>query len=343
MSVVIRSSCVLVFCLLSVSNTGTHAQIVTTAEITSHIVVRSTGTAPVPEIDTRRLVARSNNIEVPIVRVAESAPLSLVVMVDVTRSVSDAMASFVWDGQGRQTDARPSGAKPPDSPSDLFLRPLLRGLLPALRPNDRVRLGRITNVPELYPTFVTDRSELARAARWAVDPPADSRYGNSPIWDAIDTALSALESEVGRRRAILLVTDGLSTGNRIGLDAVTARAAYADVALFVIGEFWGVPRSARGWTLRDSTDGPWFVMTGAFTSPFDQLKGLARSTGGVFIADGLKGAPDPERALLAVMDLLRSGYAVTTLSPLLPGETGALAITINDPAVEIHVRDRYRR
>lgn len=319
------------------------AQEVPRTAVTSHLVVTSPERTPFSPIDVTRLTARSNGIDVPIVRVTNAPPLSLVVLIDVTSSVSEAMASFIWDGRGKQDDVRPSGVKPPDSPSDLFLRPLLRGLLRNVRPDDRIRFGRITNVAELDSGFTSDRSALERTARWVVDPPSEQRHGNTPLWDAVDMALSALETEAGRRRAILLVTDGLSTGNRFSLESVVDRAAYSDVAVFVVGEAWGVPRSGRGWNLRDSTDGPWFMIKGAFTSPFDQLQRLTRATGGIFLPDGAGGRPDPETRLATTMNLLRVSYAVTIASPLLPGESGTFAIVTDQPGVEIHVRDRYRR
>ncbi len=329
--------------LVSLLPSSTTAQDASRAEVTSHIVATTAAQAPVTSIDTARLVARSNGIELSIARITAPSPLSLVVLIDVTSSVSEAMAQFVWDGQGSQGDARPSGAKPPDSPSALFLGPLLRGLLPAVTADDRVRFGRITNVPELGAPFSNSRADLERAARWVVASSPDVRHGNAPIWDGVDLAVSALASETGRRRAIVLVTDGLASGNRHGLEAVIERAALADVAVFVIGESWGVPRSGRGWSLRDATDAAWFMMKGAFTSPFDQLQRLARSTGGMFIADGERGLPDPETRLRTAMTLLRASYAATVVSPLLPGELGTLSILSTEPGVELHVRDRYRR
>lgn len=312
-------------------------------DVASHIVVTTAEQRPVASVATESLVARSNGIEVPIAHVTPANPLSLVVLIDVTSSVSEAMAQFVWDGQGSPNDARPSGVKPPDSPSALFLHPLLRGVLHNLRPDDRVRFGRVTNVPELGSDFTAVRSDLERAARWTVDPATEARFGNAPIWDAVDLAVQALAREAGRRRAIVLVTDGLASGNRIGLDAAIDRAADDDVAVFVVGESWGLPRSGRGWGLRDATDAAWFMMKGVFVSPFDQLQRLARSTGGVFLADGQRGSPDPEARLVTVMNLLRASYLVTVASPLLPGESGTLSIVSTEPGIEVHVRDRYRQ
>ena len=253
------------------------------------------------------------------------------------------MSSFVWDGQGSLDTLRPSGSKPPDSPSDLFLQPLRRGLIGQLGPGDRVRFGRIADAPGLGPDFTGDRASLERAARWVVEIDDAARAGRTPIWDAVSMAIETLEQERGRRRVDLLVTDGLATGNRAGLEEVIDRAAHAGVSVFIVGEAWGPPRSGRGWRLLDATDAPWFMMKGAFTHPFDQLQRLARATGGVFLADGERSAPDPGRQLASIVALLRASYSVTIQSPALPGESATLAIVSNDPAVQVHVRDRYRR
>jgi hypothetical protein len=59
--------------------------------------------------------------------------------------------------------------------------------------------------------------------------------GPSPVWDAVDSAVIALESEAGRR-AIILLTDGRSTGNTRSLDQAILHANAAGVAVFVVSE-----------------------------------------------------------------------------------------------------------
>lgn len=316
---------------------------VSAAAATTHVVVTEHGTTPVPDLAVGDLTVRSNGVAVPVVGLAPAPPLSIVLLLDVTSSMSEAMASFVWDGQGRLDDVNPSGYKPPDSPSALLLVPVLRGVLRNLTPGDRMRVGRIARTPELGADFASDRPSLERAVRRALDVPNDDRHAETPLWDAVDLAVAALEKETARRRAIVLITDGLSTGNRLSLDAVIERAAVADVAVFVIGEAWEL-RSGRGWVLRDSTRGPWFLMTGAFDkSPFTHLQRLARATGGVFVADGEKGWPAPEQRLRTVISLLRASYTLTFQSPLPPGDTGVLTVDVaGGPSREAHVKGRYQ-
>lgn len=243
-------------------------------------------------------------------------PLSLVVLLDVSSTVSRAMTGFVWDGQGRSGSLRPTGFNPPDSLSDLFLRPLLDGVVKSLRADDRVVFGRITHEPEFLLPMTSDATAAARGARWAVDVSPNVRYGATPLWDAVDAAVDLLNDDGSRRRAILLITDGLSTGNRTSLSAVINKSAQADVAVAVIGEAWGRPRSARGWWLSDNTDAPWFMVKGAFTSPFALLNRLATETGGVFLPDGDDGRkPDPGAKIAEAIRVLQSSQELTLRAP----------------------------
>jgi hypothetical protein len=321
---------------------GSNGQTVVEREATVYVSATSGNPATRVSLAAPELTLLVGGRSAPIVRVTPSPDVSLAALIDVTDSVSEAMASFVWDGQGSLSDVRPSGSKPPDSPADLFLQPFRRGVLRLLTPQDRILFGRVADPPELSDDFVSGAEEEERQIRWLLDPPTVIRYGASPLWDATASTIDALERETGRRRAVLLVTDGLSSGNRLGLDEVIDRAARLNVAVFVIGESWGTPRSPRGWGLRDSTAGPWFTMRGPFAQPFDHLKRLAASTGGEFIPDGV-GRPDPEVAFRQILTLLRSTYAVTFRSPLLPGETADLEARYSSADATIHIQRRYRQ
>lgn len=309
--------------------------------VTTHVVVTENDDemTPVPAVAAEALTLRIDGVVTPIVRLEAARPLSLVLLVDVTSSMSEAMASFVWDGRGRTDDVNPSGYKPPDSPSALWLAPITRGLLSDMEADDRVRVGRVAQPPQLGPAFTADRRMLQESVRQVLDVPAAHRHAETPTWDALDMAIATLEGEAGRRRAIVLATDGLATGNRVGLDAVIDRAVRADVAIFVIGEAWRL-RSPRGWSL--SIGGPWVLMSGAFErTPWSQLRRLASATGGVFVPDGEHGWPEPERRLQTVVSLLRASYAVTFESPLPPGDTGVLTVDLTGTGRQVHVKGRH--
>lgn len=91
----------------------------------------------------------------------------------------------------------------------------------------------------------------------------------SRIWDAVDLGVSALESEAGRR-AIVLLTDGEASGNRLGVADVIRHARASNVAVSVIG--------SGGWVLSMDlpTRGP---------TPRSALEALTSETGGMLVFD----------------------------------------------------------
>ena len=147
---------------------------------------------------------------------AEPVPLTLVVLVDVSRSVTDTLRST----------RGPSAS--------LDLKPSLATLVSRLKEGDRIRLGRIGTKVTLGSFLAADAKARARALELLLNAPDQERGGPSPVWDAIDGAVTALEKEPGRR-AILVITDGMATGNRFSLADVANRAASANVSVSAIG------------------------------------------------------------------------------------------------------------
>jgi hypothetical protein len=120
---------------------------------------------------------------------------------------------------------------------DWLLDPLKEYLVPALKAGDRVCVGRFGGTElRLQPGFTGEARSLLSAARGLLRPSgrelertagapwarplvqarsSERRFGigPSPVWDAADAAITAVESELGRR-AVILLTDGRSTANR---------------------------------------------------------------------------------------------------------------------------------
>lgn len=93
------------------------------------------------------------------------------------------------------------------------------------------------------------------------------RFGPSPIWDAIDTAVSPLGEASETRRAIILLTDGRATGNVHGPDEVLTKALMSAVSVNVIAE--------AGPSVIEQGDG-----RAARVRPGASLAWLAENTGG---------------------------------------------------------------
>jgi Mg-chelatase subunit ChlD len=81
------------------------------------------------------------------------------------------------------------------------------------------------------------------------------------VWDALDAAATTLEHDAGRR-AIIVITDGRSTGNRLGFGEVSARLEQAGIPIVVVA--LDLQRSPQ-------------------PDPYARLRRLADNTGGACI------------------------------------------------------------
>ena len=98
--------------------------------------------------------------------------------------------------------------------------------LDALSPDDRVAVvdfnGKGT---KLDLPFSTDRSRIA----YAISITLQTGKGNTPLYDALKFSLKELSHEGKRRKAIVVLTDGLDTDARNVDRAVVSKAAAADL------------------------------------------------------------------------------------------------------------------
>jgi hypothetical protein len=297
------------------------------------------------------------------------APLSLVVLVDVSAGTEISV--------------------------DSLLEPLQNGLVPALRPGDRAAFCRFGGLPLHVDRRLTGvPGELKEAARavltptqaLAPSPPTGSgpagaftavkadpvllvrgmnggfALGASPVWDAVDAAVSALEREPGRR-AIILVTDGRSTGNVRSLEETILHAIAAEVGVFVVGEALDEELWQGNWTVK------------AQVRPTAFLESMAAITGGAYAAvfgpeksrpkriDALANRPYREREggepfkparideaafkkwvrrmLARFVDDLHAAYMLGFRAPALDGQLHALDVRVRKPGLKVRARQRY--
>jgi Mg-chelatase subunit ChlD len=135
-------------------------------------------------------------------------PLDVVLMVDVSHSVTH--PGFFKTDRSLIADAATA-------------------LATALDPADRARLGVFGTTIALTPTALSGRVAIARAASGF----AGVEGGPSPVWDALNASAVALDTAAGRR-AVIVVTDGRSTGNRISFAEIVARLEQARLPVFVV-------------------------------------------------------------------------------------------------------------
>ena len=281
-----------------------------TGRVTMHVAITNVQGSPISGLTTADIEVWGDGERVEVHGIGPAQPLSLVVLLDATSSMSSVMVPFVWDGTYEGGRLKVSGTRGPDRPVDLFMKPIQEGLLSARAATDRMRFGTVTRQPRFSPGFRTDRATLLADAREVLRVPDSERYGPSPVWDAVGHAVTSLESEPGQR-AILVVTDGYSTGNRVGLGDVISQAVRAGVTVFVIHEW---PRLAgRGGRIADSTANPWMIINNPFGDPPNvTLRQLAVGSGGSYFVDGYRSdQPDLSELLKRTVDSLHRTYAIT--------------------------------
>jgi hypothetical protein len=237
--------------------------------------------------------------------------------------------------------------------------PIREGVLARLRDGDRIRVGSISRQIRLSSVFTGEASALSAALREVLQVPETDRYGPTPIWDAIDTAVSALESEPGQR-AILLVTDGMATGNRRSLADVTKRAALARIAVYIVQE----PSTLMGpaWRLVDRTSNPWLLLMPLQGPPPEvTLEQLAEATGGThridastanyrkessgryYVADQASTRPGRlEQIFAQVVGQLHRTYTVGFSPTLNDGAVHSVSIRVRKSGVQVRAPTIYQ-
>ena len=147
-----------------------------------------------------------------------------------------------------------------------------RSFLPGLTSRDRLSVGGFGGRVTFATPLTTQRQAILDALRATLLSTSDDQYGPSPAWDAIDGAVAMLEREAGRK-AIVLITDGRSTGNRVSYRDAATRAMAAGVLLHIVA--------------KDTEDVVFRVGTGLARSyeAEQALRVLADQTGGSFRVD----------------------------------------------------------
>lgn len=184
--------------------------------------------------------------------------------------------------------------------------------LAALRPEDRIRLGTFGDEIAVSPRLTGDRAYLTWILREELWP-----AGQSPVWHAIDTAMTSLANESGRRDIIVL-TNGEDTSRNLD----------------------GVMKSWR--TVPSRAEREAFVVhlvTFKSMSLDRRLRGVARDTGGrhIVIKD-LSGAAD---AFTDIARTLHAQYLVGFVPAAFDGKPHDITVRVTRPGAVAHTRPRY--
>lgn len=223
----------------------------------------------------------------------EVQPITAVVMLDMSASMSDV--------------ARLRGA--------------LRHFLATLRPNDRLRIGTFGYEVALSHDLTGDRRVLERVVDEELWP-----GGTSPLWRAIDTGITALAAEPGRR-VVLVLTDGIdhSPGGDRGLPALAGGVSAlkqhvaADTGLMIYAVGFGDPKEGRG-------------LSGSIVE-------LGDISGGGHI--NVSPSADLSGAFARIGEELRRQYVIGFTPLRLDGRVHRVEVRTNRPGLKVRARTSY--
>jgi Ca-activated chloride channel family protein len=205
-------------------------------------------------------------------------------------------------------------------------------LLGHLGPSDVAKLGIFGQKIAFSPAFTRNPEQLT-----SLLPASIPSTAPTPLWRAIDEAMTAVQSATSGRRVILVLSDGKDNGPEIGQKLVTPqnvrdRAEREDVMVYGIG-------------LR-SAPGP--VAPGGIRSLADVLKSpapdptlgsLALGTGGGYIE--LHGREDIAETFTRIADELHRQYMLGFTPPVRDGKVHTVEVRIRSPGLRSQARKTY--
>jgi len=198
----------------------------------------------------------------------------------------------------------------------------------AIGPMDRARIGAVGDAVYWTSELTANKAALAKAAQDLFNVGPAHGQGPSPIWDGVDAAVRMVAFEsVWRRRAVIIVSDGLSTGNVRGSEEVARDAALAGVAVYTITE-----RALSS--------------IAAYSPGGDQMSGLrtlSELSGGVPYVDGFPPAPrNPARFVHAAIDALRHAFTLGFAPPAADDKTHAIEVVVKRAGLSVRHRQLFK-
>jgi len=201
-----------------------------------------------------------------------------------------------------------------------------------LRPADKARIGSFANRVQVDPrTFTGDRDELLQIIYTELQ-----EAGATPLWNAVDVAMTALLHEDGRR-VVLVFTDGRDSplGARrtnISDEDVRKRAVREDVMVYGIG-LSGTQRGPGGGRATGLASGR------AEQEPDEGLIRLAAESGGGYFP--IRSASNLGDTFARVADELHRQYLLGFVPMKLDGKTHRIEVRLVRDGLTARARQSY--
>ena len=217
--------------------------------------------------------------------------------------------------------------------------PLLRAaaaqLFARLLDEDRARVGSFGHEITISPTFTRDPAELRAALPSMIAPDAPT-----PLWRALDEAISALKSDSEERRVILVLSDGKDSGpisfrqKFVSQVEVIERARAEDVMVYAIG------MRSRSSQSRAPGIGPGGLQAAMLADmPDAGLARVAEETGGGYTE--IRSGQDLAAAFADVADELHSQYLIGFAPPKRDGKVHEVELKVAKKGLKPRARKSY--
>lgn len=216
--------------------------------------------------------------------------------------------------------------------------PLLRAaadqLFARLLPGDVARVGSFGNDVTISPTFTNDRTELRRAL-----PEHIASEAPTPLWRAVDEAITAFAEAGDTRRVVLVLSDGHDSGpisfrqRFVSQVEVIERARERDVMVYAIGMR---SRGNRPMQPGIGARGLQAMMTADLPDP--GLGRVAEETGGGYTE--IRFGQDLAAAFARVADELHNQYLIGFAPPKRDGKVHDVEVRIKAKARGVKSRSR---
>jgi Ca-activated chloride channel family protein len=205
-----------------------------------------------------------------------------------------------------------------------------------LLPSDKARIGSFSDRIQVDPRgFTSDQGELIGILRTELQ-----EAGPTPLWNAVNVAMTALLRQDGRR-VVLVFTDGGDSprpgANNVTLKAAMRRAQEEDVMVCAIG------LAGRGFSGRSNVRGRFGgrgMRRGASEQkPDPGLARIAAETGGGYFE--LTTTDDLAATFERVADELHRQYALGFELPAADGKTHKLDVRVKRDGMTVRARRSY--
>lgn len=216
--------------------------------------------------------------------------------------------------------------------------PLLRDastqLFTHLRPDDGAKVGSFGLDIEISPTFTHDAGELNAGLPDAIPPDAPT-----PLWRAMDQAMTAFGHDDDRRKVILVLSDGKDSGplslreHVVSQADVIDRARREDVMIYAVGMRSRMQRPVMPGIGRGGLEA---ALTADLPDP--GLARVAEETGGGYVEIRL--GDDLGAAFAGVADELHTQYLLA-FAPKHDGKTHKIDVRIDRKGVKARARKSY--